>query len=137
MTSWRDFTDLKIMLRALGNNTSLNIVHQLATQSDITVTDLVSSLAISQPLVSWHLRNLRRIGLVRTRRRGREVYCSLDTARFAAIQQALAEVVTASSGAQSASAALSVEAPAVGFEPPMPAEGAASSHRPRAGPVTT
>ena len=37
---------------------------------------------MSQPLVSWHLRKLRRAGLVYTRREGRQVYCSLDKDRY-------------------------------------------------------
>jgi hypothetical protein len=65
----------------------------LADKSEITVTELAAALAISQPLVSWHLRNLRRVGLVRTRRQGREVYCSLDRSRFMACQEALEQVV--------------------------------------------
>ena len=72
MSEWCDFTELKITLRAMSNNTSLNILHQLAGKREVTVTELVYALAISQPLVSWHLRTLRRVGLVRTRRRGRE-----------------------------------------------------------------
>jgi DNA-binding transcriptional ArsR family regulator len=33
---------------------------------------------MSQPRISWHLRMLRVGGVVRTRRDGRQVYCSLD-----------------------------------------------------------
>lgn len=96
MSNWCDFTDLKISLRAMADVVRLNILHQLAGQGEITVTDLVSALAISQPLVSWHLRILRRAGLVSTRRQGREVLCSLDMARFVAYQRALTDVVAAS-----------------------------------------
>ena len=49
---------------------------------EVTVTDLTDLLAISQPLVSWHLRKLRRAGLIGTRRAGRQVYCSLNMERF-------------------------------------------------------
>lgn len=96
MSEWCDFTDLKISLRAMADIVRLNMLHQLAGQGEITVTELVSALAISQPLVSWHLRILRRAGLVSTRRQGREVLCSLDMARFVACQQALTDVVTTS-----------------------------------------
>jgi ArsR family transcriptional regulator len=95
MSDWCDFTDLKLSLRAMADVVRLNILHQLAGQGEITVTDLVSALAISQPLVSWHLRILRRAGLVSTRRQGREVLCSLDMARFVACQRALTDVVAA------------------------------------------
>ncbi len=49
---------------------------------EITVTALTDLLGLSQPLVSWHLRKLRRAGLITTRRVGRQVYCSLNTDRF-------------------------------------------------------
>jgi len=43
----------------------------------------VNRLRISQPLMSWHLRRLRRAGIVRMERVGREVRCSFDRERFA------------------------------------------------------
>ncbi|HEX6818625.1 MAG TPA: metalloregulator ArsR/SmtB family transcription factor [Ktedonobacterales bacterium] len=79
---WQDYTELKDMLKALGDIARLNIVHALSAGDEVKVTELAVRLAVSQPLVSWHLSILRRHGLVRTRRQGREVYCSLDTDRF-------------------------------------------------------
>ena len=48
---------------------------------------------VSQPLVSWHLTILRRMEFVRTRRQGREVYCSLDAARYQQCVAMLAAVI--------------------------------------------
>ncbi|GHO44359.1 ArsR/SmtB family transcription factor [Ktedonospora formicarum] len=79
MEDWRD---LKAMTKALGGVARLTIVYHLARQPEISVTDLTGMLNISQPLVSWHLRKLRRAGLIQTRRTGRQVYCSLNVARF-------------------------------------------------------
>src|SRR6266571_4057313 len=79
MNDWRE---LKIMMKALADVARLTIVYHLARQEEITVTALTDLLGISQPLVSWHLRRLRRAGLVRTRRVGRQVYCSLNKQRF-------------------------------------------------------
>jgi ArsR family transcriptional regulator len=93
MAGWQDVTELRAALRALSEDVRLNIMHQLAAQPETNVTDLVSALGVSQPLVSWHLRKLRRVGLVRTMRRGREVYCSLDTVRFAGCVRALSALV--------------------------------------------
>src|SRR5712692_5598364 len=70
------------MLKALADVARLIMVYHLARQQEITVTALRDLLDISQPLVSWHLRRLRRAGLVRTRRVGRQVYCTLDKQRF-------------------------------------------------------
>jgi ArsR family transcriptional regulator len=79
MNEWRD---LKIMLKALGDMARLTIVYHLVHHKEITVTELTDLLGISQPLVSWHLRKLRRADLITTRRVGRQVYCSLNTDRF-------------------------------------------------------
>jgi ArsR family transcriptional regulator len=79
MNDWRE---LKIMVKALADVARLTIVYQLAHHDEITVTVLTDILGISQPLVSWHLRKLRRAGLISTRRAGRQVYCSLDKARY-------------------------------------------------------
>jgi ArsR family transcriptional regulator len=93
MSGWRDYIELRAELRALSSATSLNIVHQLAQRNETNVTDLAAALALSQPLVSWHLRNLHLVGLVSTRRQGREVFCSLDRIRFEASQRTLQSVI--------------------------------------------
>jgi ArsR family transcriptional regulator len=77
-----DWRDLKRMLKALAGVARLTIVYYLARQEEITVTELTDRLHISQPLVSWHLRKLRKAGLVETRRNGRQVYCFLNLPRF-------------------------------------------------------
>jgi ArsR family transcriptional regulator, arsenate/arsenite/antimonite-responsive transcriptional repressor len=79
MNEWRE---LKLMVKALADVARLTIVYQLARQDEITVTVLTDILGISQPLVSWHLRKLRRAGLILTRRAGRQVYCSLNKIRY-------------------------------------------------------
>jgi ArsR family transcriptional regulator len=79
MNDWRE---LKTMTKALGDVARLTIVYHLARQDEITVTALTGLLSISQPLVSWHLRKLRRAGLIETRRVGRQVHCSLNRQRY-------------------------------------------------------
>jgi ArsR family transcriptional regulator len=79
MDEWKD---LKIVVKALAGVTRLAMVYHLSRHDEITVTDLTEILGLSQPLVSWHLRKLRRAGLARTRRAGRQVYCSLNTAYY-------------------------------------------------------
>lgn len=75
-------TDLRAYYRALGDETRLRIVQILATEGERSLTDLVQRLRISQPLVSWHMRRLRRAGIITTVRKGREVRCSIDRERF-------------------------------------------------------
>jgi ArsR family transcriptional regulator, arsenate/arsenite/antimonite-responsive transcriptional repressor len=79
MNDWRE---LKTMVKALGDVVRLTIVYHLARQGEITVSTLTEKLGLSQPLASWHLRKLRRAGLIDTRRTGRQVYCSLNHTRY-------------------------------------------------------
>jgi ArsR family transcriptional regulator len=90
---WRDYTEEAKMLKALADGVRLNIVRVLARADEVNVTDLVQTLLVSQPLVSWHLAALRRHGLVKTRRQGRQVYCSLDRARCRQCLDLLGEII--------------------------------------------
>ena len=100
---WQNYVELRRMLRALGDEVRLNIVHALASgeraesgtggTGGMNVTDLVELLAVSQPLISWHLGALRRTGLVRTERIGREVYCTLDFPRYRLCLRLLGKVL--------------------------------------------
>ncbi len=63
---------------ALKDAVRLEMVVLLADRDECTVNEMAKALNKSQPLVSWHLRRLKAAGLVKIRRAGREVYCSLD-----------------------------------------------------------
>lgn len=90
MNDWRE---LKTMMKALADIARLTIVYHLARQNKVTVTDLTDILKLSQPLVSWHLRKLRRSGLIEMHRIGRQVYCSLNSERFQYCLQCLGGLV--------------------------------------------
>ena len=90
MNDWRE---LKTMVKSLAGVARLTIVYHLAHRNEITVTELTDILGLSQPLVSWHLRKLRRAGLIRTHRHGRQVHCSLDKARYQYCLQRLETLV--------------------------------------------
>lgn len=70
--------DLTAYFNALANPTRLRILERLAESGEESVNSLALDLRMSQPRISWHLRLLRLGGLVRTRREGRQVYCSVD-----------------------------------------------------------
>ncbi len=70
--------ELPAHFMALANPTRLRILQRLGVAGEESVNDLVAFLRMSQPRISWHLRMLRLGGVVRTRREGRQVYCSLD-----------------------------------------------------------
>ena len=56
---------------ALRDVLRLRILVALAGNREMTVTELARALHVSQPLVSFHLRPLRLLGLVQVRRAGR------------------------------------------------------------------
>jgi len=64
------------LLRALAAPVRIAIVLQLL-ESPRCVHDLVDALAVTQPLISQHLRVLKSAGVVRGSRHGREVVYSL------------------------------------------------------------
>lgn len=63
---------------AMANPTRIRILERLGEVGEENVNDLAAHLRMSQPRISWHLRMLRVGGVVRTRRDGRQVYCSID-----------------------------------------------------------
>jgi len=65
------------VFKALGDPTRVRIIHLLA-QAELYVHDLAQLLGTTQPTMSHHLKLLRMLQLVRTRRAGRAVYYSLD-----------------------------------------------------------
>jgi ArsR family transcriptional regulator len=86
-----DLRELRRVHKVLADVNRLRIIRVLAT-GPTTVTELVDAVALSQPLVSWHLSKLREVGLVSAQRSGRETIHTLETEAFAmfAIRQAQA-----------------------------------------------
>ena len=78
---------------ALANPTRLRILEELGRVGEENVNDLALHLHVSQPRISWHLRMLRVGGVVRTRRDGRQVYCSLDVEGIARARELLDELI--------------------------------------------
>ena len=79
--------------KALSGITRLQIVRQLAGTAELSVSELAVALRLSQPLVSWHLSGLRKVGLVKVRRDGRQVLCSLDRERLRRYQHHFAKLL--------------------------------------------
>lgn len=89
------FQELCEYFRTLSDAARLDILELLAASSqDLTVSDLARRLDLSQPLCSWHVRRLVKLGLVRMRRVGREARCSLDRTRLAEFERAFANLLT-------------------------------------------
>ena len=68
---------IKIM-RLLADPTRLRMITMLQT-GEINVSSLCKRLSLAQPTVSHHLGLLRVMGLVNTRRKGKQVFYSLNS----------------------------------------------------------
>jgi protein-tyrosine-phosphatase/DNA-binding transcriptional ArsR family regulator len=104
--------------RILGDHTRLTLVRALA-ESDLRVGELVAHVALPQNAVSYHLKLLRGIGLLRDRRSSadsRDVYYSIDQERLEALYRRAGTVlrphsdigITHEQSARSGNASLSI-----------------------------
>jgi DNA-binding transcriptional ArsR family regulator len=73
-----EIRELRLYFRAVGDTVRLQVLRRLAHGEEMSVTELARALRVSQPLLSWHLGVLRRIGLVTVRKEGRMVLYALD-----------------------------------------------------------
>jgi DNA-binding transcriptional ArsR family regulator len=98
-----DLRRLRVLYRALGDETRLRVIGLLAEVGPMPVRELSARVGLSQPLISWRLRILRLAGLIDTRRQGREVICRLRTAAFEELHDAEARLVGGTAGVAQAS----------------------------------
>jgi len=80
-------------LKILGDPVRWDIVRRLAVE-DLCVCHLVDDLEIAQPLVSHHLRVLRRAGVVAPERCGAFTYYVLDRDMLGRLARELGELGT-------------------------------------------
>ncbi len=73
-------------MKALADENRLRIVELLA-DGERCICELATELDASDALVSHHVKQLREVGLVRTRRLGRWLHCSLESSAFEAISR--------------------------------------------------
>jgi DNA-binding transcriptional ArsR family regulator len=78
------YADLSSLFAALADTTRVKLVHVLLRQ-ELCTCDLAATLGVSESATSQHLRLLRALRLVRSRRAGRVVYHSLDDEHIAAL----------------------------------------------------
>ena len=81
-----DLRELRVFHKALADVNRLRIVRRLA-EGPATVGELIDTVGLSQPLVSWHVGRLRAAGVVETKRAGREVVCQLRPNIFGEIAE--------------------------------------------------
>lgn len=90
LTQTRDRTQTARLFHALGDDTRLRVVEQLA-RGEQCVCDLTAILEIAQSRLSFHLKILKEAGLLLDRRDGRWIYYALNVATL----REVGEVVTA------------------------------------------
>ncbi|MFP4562767.1 MAG: ArsR/SmtB family transcription factor [Spirochaetia bacterium] len=76
-TALSEVEGLSELFRALSDETRTKILHLLA-QQELCVCDLAYLLDMTLPAVSHHLRVLKTLRLVRSRRMGKQVFYALD-----------------------------------------------------------
>jgi ArsR family transcriptional regulator, arsenate/arsenite/antimonite-responsive transcriptional repressor len=69
--------DLERVFAALADKHRVRIVNLLAARESVCVCELVPSLGLAQPTVSYHLKQLADVGLVERERRGTYAYYRL------------------------------------------------------------
>lgn len=84
--------ELKTHFLGLANPTRLAILSLLARR-ELPASEIADRLRLSQPLLSWHLRIMRRAGLIATRRVGREVQIRLDREAIGAHQRRFNQLI--------------------------------------------
>lgn len=84
--------DVTAVLEALANAQRLKVLGFLFA-NEVSAGYLAEKLGVSASAVSQHLRKLREVGLVTTRRDGQMIYYSADTVRAEAAYVALDEIV--------------------------------------------
>ncbi|HBH16745.1 MAG TPA: hypothetical protein DDW92_00550 [Candidatus Veblenbacteria bacterium] len=91
-------------MKALANPKRLEVVH-LLRQGQLAVSEMERMLGLRQANLSQHLMVLRRIGVVNTERRGKEIYYSLTHPNFARASELMRVVLMQRLGGQAAKAA--------------------------------
>jgi DNA-binding transcriptional ArsR family regulator len=86
-----EMESVAFLAKALGDGNRLRILHALR-ESRKPVSLIVEELEISQPLVSHHLKELRRVRLVSVERQGPFVYYSLADTRVLQAMDLLREL---------------------------------------------
>jgi DNA-binding transcriptional ArsR family regulator len=81
------------MLMALADPARQDLV-QLLARGELNVGQIAERVTLSRPTVSHHLNVLRRSGLLRSRKQGREVYYRLNKDRVVATLQGLLDSLT-------------------------------------------
>jgi ArsR family transcriptional regulator len=90
LTTSPETTTLAAGFQALSDPLRIKILELLRSQ-ELCVCELCEQLEINQSKLSFHLKNLKDAGLVRSRQQGRWIYYSLNLPQIVVLEQYLAE----------------------------------------------
>jgi ArsR family transcriptional regulator, lead/cadmium/zinc/bismuth-responsive transcriptional repressor len=76
--------DVAELFRSFSDTSRVRILSVL-TEREVKVGSLADLVGISESAISHHLRSLRQLGLVQTRRDGKEIYYRVDDAHLIAL----------------------------------------------------
>jgi len=86
----KDVVDREVELfRALAHPIRLGIMRRLAAEPETCACDFTSSFSVSPASISQHLKVLRDVGLVRTRRRSTQICYSIQPAGLRSMTEVL------------------------------------------------
>ena len=88
-----NFRSLSTLFGVLSDETRLRLIVTLRERGELHVSELCRLLRLPQPTVSHHLGLLRIHGLVRNRRNGKQVFYSVDPARYNKASQTLRKLM--------------------------------------------
>ena len=76
------FEEAAYLLRALGNETRLRVIVQLAQNEKMSVTELQQKTGCEQSLLSHHLTDMRAKGILSCQRSGKRSFYSISDKRI-------------------------------------------------------
>jgi DNA-binding transcriptional ArsR family regulator len=92
-----EVSKLKSFLQILGDENRLKIVKYIS-EKECSVTEIVETTLLSQPLVSHHLKVLRKNGILETKRSGPFIYYKLRDHRLLQALGLLSEISNSING---------------------------------------
>jgi len=86
--------DLAAIFRVLGDPTRIEILRLLVGGDEVACTTLESVLPISKSTISYHVKALKSVGLIRVRKDGRYYHYTLQRDRLDAVLPGVGDVLT-------------------------------------------
>ena len=78
--------------KALSDPTRLRILKAISGTGELCECNIVPTFGLSQPTISYHLKILREVGLVRSERRGQWVYHQLNEKALLSVVRELTDI---------------------------------------------